>query len=108
MHHEWFGGAGAANWDSEKVAAFRVRAIAFLRDCFGETCVHARIDMDEEAPHVHFVLAAWHGKISASRGRQKLLQPSSHPLIADYELAQDAVTGFSADLGIMRGQRRVS
>ena len=106
VHHEWFGGAGAANWDHEKVAAFRACAIEFLQESFGDTCVHARIDMDEEAPHVHFVLAPWHEKISASRGRQQLLQPSSHPLIANYELAQDVVAGFFADLGILRGERR--
>lgn len=106
VHHEWFGGAGAANWDPEKVADFRVRAVAFLQECFGETCVHARIDMDEEAPHVHFVLAPWHEKISVSRGRQNLLQPSSHPLIASYELAQDVVAAVFADLGILRGECR--
>ena len=106
VHHEWFGGAGATNWDPEKVAAFQDRAVAFLQECFGDTCVHARIDMDEEAPHVHFVLAPWHEKISASRGRQQVLQPSSHPLIANYELAQDVVAEFFADLGILRGERR--
>lgn len=62
--------------------------------------------MDEEAPHVHFVLAPWHEKFSASRGRQQLLQPSSNPLIANYELAQDVVAEFFADLGILRGERR--
>ncbi|HHX88184.1 MAG TPA: hypothetical protein GX700_00180 [Paracoccus sp.] len=106
VHHEWFGGAGAAHWDHEKVAAFRACAIKFLQESFGDTCVHARIDMDEEAPHVHFVLAPWREKHSASRGRQQLLQPSSHPLIANYELAQDVVAEFFADLGILRGERR--
>ena len=106
VHHEWFGGAGAANWDHEKVAAFRAQAIEFLQESFGDTCVHARIDMDEEAPHVHFVLAPWHEKLSASRGRQQLLQPSSHPLIASYELAQDVAAAFFADLGILRGECR--
>lgn len=106
VHHEWFGGAGAANWDHEKVAAFRAQAIEFLQESFGDTCVHARIDIDEEAPHVHFVLAPWHEKLSASRGRQQLLQPSSHPLISNYELAQDVVAEFFADLGILRGERR--
>ena len=106
VHHEWFGGAGAAKWDREKVADFRDRAVAFLQECYGDNCVHARIDMDEEAPHVHFVLAPWHEKVSASRGRQQLLQPSSHPLIASYELAQDVAAAFFADLGILRGECR--
>lgn len=106
VHHAWFGGAGAARWDPEKVAEFQDRAVAFLQECFGDICVHARIDMDEEAPHVHFVLAPWHEKFSASRGRQNLLQPSSHPLIASYELAQDVAAAFFADLGILRGERR--
>lgn len=106
VHHEWFGGAGAARWDPEKVAEFQNRAVAFLQECFDDICVHARIDMDEESPHVHFLLAPWHEKVSASRGRQQLLQPSSHPLIASYELAQDVAAAFFADLGILRGERR--
>lgn len=106
VHHAWFGGAGAARWDPEKVADFRDRAVAFLQESYGDICVHARIDMDEEALHVHFVLAPWHEKVSASRGRQQLLQPSSHPLIASYELAQDVAAAFFADLGILRGERR--
>jgi hypothetical protein len=100
----WFGGSGADEWDPEKVAAFRDRGLAFLAECFGETCVHARIDCDEEALHFHFVLAPWHEKRSASRGRQRLLQPSSHPLIRDYEQAQDVVAEYFADLGLARGQ----
>ena len=104
----WFGGSGADEWDPEKVAAFRARGVAFLTECFGETCVHARIDCDEEALHFHFVLAPWHEKHSASRGRQRLLQPSSHPLIRDYERAQDVVAEYFADLGIARGHRHAA
>lgn len=105
VHKAWFGGSGADRWDPKKVAAFRARGIAFLTESFGETCVHARIEHDEEALHFHFVLAPWHEKRSASRGRQRLLQPSSHPMLKSYELAQDIVADYFADLGLIRGER---
>lgn len=105
VHKDWFGGSGADNWIPERVAAFRARGIAFLTESFGETCVHARIEHDEEALHFHFVLAPWHEKRSASRGHQRLLQPSSHPLIKDYEHAQDHVAEYFTELGITRGAR---
>jgi hypothetical protein len=100
---QWFGGAGAAQWEPARVAAFVQRARAFLDTHFGEACIHARVDWDEEALHVHFILAPWTAKTSANRGRQTILQPSSHPLLRNYEAAQDSAGTFFADLGLTRG-----
>lgn len=102
---KWFGGSGLEAWDPAKVAAFRDLAVAFLRDHFGETCVHARIDMDEEAAHIHFVVAPWVDKQSKSSGRQRLLQPSSNPLFASYEHAQNLAGEYFAKLGLIRGEK---
>ena len=102
---KWFGGSGVEAWDQAKVAAFRDLAVAFLRDHFGGTCVHARIDMDEEAAHIHFVVAPWTEKHSKSSGHQRLLQPSSNPLFASYEHAQNLAGTHFAKLGLSRGER---
>lgn len=99
----WFGGAGAAQWNAARAEAFVRRARSFLEVHFGHACIHARVDWDEEALHVHFVLAAWTKKTSANRGTQVILQPSSHPLLSDYEAAQSAAGAFFADIGLTRG-----
>jgi len=62
--------------------------------------------VDEEAYHVHFVVATWTEKITANRGQQFLLQPSLNSLIASYELAQNVAGDAFAELGIIRGERR--
>ena len=108
VNKDWFGGSGADQWAPERVEAFKERGVAFLTECFAEICVHARIDCDEEALHFHFVLAPWHEKVTASRGRQRLLQPSSHPLLAYYEQAQDLVAEYFSDLGIIRGHQHAA
>ncbi|MGO4910012.1 plasmid recombination protein [Pseudorhodobacter sp. W20_MBD10_FR17] len=83
-------GTGHGEWDPEKVAEFRKTALAFLKQNFpnGElryVSGHA----DEEAYHIHFVVAVWRERITANRGQQILLQASKNPLIASYEHAQD-------------------
>jgi hypothetical protein len=47
------------------------------------------VHVDEESVHMHFAVAVWNEKVSQNRGRQRLLQPSANPLLADYEHAQD-------------------
>lgn len=101
----WFGAPGYANWDPEKIAAFRDHGLSFLRTYFGAAIVHARMDYDEEALHLHFIIAPWHTKISANRGAQRVLQPSSQPLLKDYEHAQDLAGAHFAALGLVRGAR---
>ena len=104
-HSQWFGGRGTAAWDPDRLATFQALAISFLQEHFGEICVHARMDMDEEAPHIHFLVAPWVEKHSKSSGRQRLLQPSSNPLLASYENAQNLAGEHFAKLGLTRGEK---
>lgn len=103
---DWFGGVGAVNWDPKKVSDFRALGLAFLQKHFGKDCVHARLDLDEDAPHIHFIIAVWAKKSSKRTGTQWVLQPSRNPLLKDYELAQTLAAEIFAKLGLERGQRR--
>lgn len=57
--------------------------------------------------HIHAVVAPWCEKTTQRRGKQRLLQPSSHPLLKDYEKAQDDVGEHFGrlGLGLVRGRR---
>jgi hypothetical protein len=105
----WFGGTGYERWDPERVAAFKQRAVDFLLEHFPDRQLkEVNIDEDEEALHLHFVVAVWVEKVSLNRGRQWLLQPSANPLLANYEHAQDLAGEAFIDLGIHRGERRAA
>lgn len=104
---EWFGGTGQAEWDAEKVAAFKKAAMDFLLKHFPEGQLrYANAHHDEEAFHIHFVAAVWTEKVTANRGQQVLLQASLNPLLKNYEHAQDLAGEAFAPLGIARGERR--
>ena len=107
VNKEWFGGTGQAEWDAEKVAAFKKAAMDFLLKHFPEGQLrYANAHHDEEAFHIHFVTAVWTEKVTANRGRQKVLQASVNPLLKNYEHAQDLAGKAFAPLGIARGERR--
>ncbi|WP_377390515.1 plasmid recombination protein [Rhodobacter lacus] len=107
VNKDWFGGAGIAKWDKGKVAEFKARAIDFLQESFPNGQLrYASGHADEEAYHIHFVVAVWREKVSKNSGRQVLLQASANPLIARYETAQDLAGEAFAPLGITRGERR--
>jgi len=107
VNKEWFGGTGQAEWDAEKVAAFKKAAMEFLLEHFPEGQLrYANAHHDEEAFHIHFVTAVWTEKVTANRGRQVLLQASLNPLLKNYEHAQDLAGAAFAPLGIARGERR--
>lgn len=107
VNKEWFGGTGQAEWDAEKVAAFKKTAMEFLLRHFPEGQLrYANAHHDEEAFHIHFVAAVWTEKVTANRGRQVLLQASMNPLLKNYEHAQDLAGEAFATLGIARGERR--
>lgn len=93
----WFELAGEGS-----EARFEERAIAWLTEHFGEDCVHARADLDEEAYHIHAVIIP---RAKAKDGR-RMLQPSKHPMIRNYEDAQDSVGAWFAELGLVRGEKR--
>lgn len=103
----WFGGTAHDRWDPTKVQQFRAKAMAFLQQHFPDGQLrYASGHVDEEAYHLHFVVATWTEKVTANRGHQFLLQPSLNPLIASYEQAQDIAGEAFAELGIIRGERR--
>ena len=107
VNKNWFGGAGIAKWDKGKVAEFKARAMDFLQESFPDGQLrYASGHADEEAFHIHFVVAVWREKVSKHSGRQLLLQASANPLIARYETAQDLAGEAFAPLGITRGERR--
>ncbi|MCD1620943.1 plasmid recombination protein [Salipiger manganoxidans] len=108
-HKSFFGGVGRAEWDKTKVEAFRQCALEFLKEHFpDDQLLYVVAHADEEAYHLHFVVAVWYEKHSANRGRQMLLQPSANPLLANYEHAQDLAGMAFTDLGICRGERRAA
>ncbi len=107
VNKEWFGGTGQAEWDAEKVAAFKQTAMEFLLKHFPDGQLrYANAHHDEEAFHIHFVAVVWTEKVTANRGRQVLLQASLNPLLKNYEHAQDLAGEAFAPLGIARGERR--
>ena len=88
-----------------KIAAFERATLAFFDKYFAGTVQHLRLDLDEEAPHFHAVLMITSETASKARGTQTLLKPSVHPLIADYELAQDVAGEHFASIGLTRGEK---
>ncbi|WP_411351922.1 plasmid recombination protein [Leisingera aquaemixtae] len=107
VNKAWFGGAGIFEWDPERVAEFREVAMKFLKQHFPDDQLrYASAHVDEEAYHIHFVVAVWCEKSSANSGRQVMLQPSANPLLKNYEYAQDLAGETFAKIGITRGKRR--
>ncbi|WP_322866062.1 hypothetical protein U5922_007555 [Aquicoccus sp. G2-2] len=87
-----------------KIEAFEERGRAFFEAFFPDALRHLRFDLDEETPHFHALLLQRTTKTSARRGTQHLIQPSTHPLLKNYEKAQDEAGRFFAPIGLMRGQ----
>lgn len=107
VNKEWFGGTGHGGWDPKKVAQFKAAAMKFLTRHFPDGQLrYASGHADEEAFHIHFVIAVWRERITANRGRQILLQASMNPLLSRYEHAQDLAGEAFTDIGITRGERR--
>ena len=95
---------------------FGSRAITWLKKNFGDDVIHARADRDVAAYHIHAVImpratveiAKPKAKIPTATATRQMLQPSIHPLIKDYEAAQDSVGQWFSDLGLVRGERRAA
>lgn len=85
--------------------AFERRAVSWLKQHFGDAVIHARADKDEAAYHIHAVIACWK-RVKIKGAQRWMLQPSSNPLIEDYEKAQDSVGKAFASIGLRRGERR--
>ncbi|CUH36620.1 Plasmid recombination enzyme [Jannaschia seosinensis] len=100
--------------ENQREKAFGELAKAWLIENFREDVIHARADRDEAAYHIHAVImpratveiAKPKAKVPTATATRRMLQPSIHPLIKDYEAAQDSVGQWFADLGLVRGERR--
>ncbi len=90
----------------DKEDRFRASALKFLTDQFGPACVAAWEDRDEEAYHVHFVVAPWVVPESKQAGRQRRLEPSSIPVIKNYEAGHDIAATYFKPAGLVRGEKR--
>ena len=81
---------------------FEALAVSWLKEHFGEDVIHARADLDEQAYHVHAVILPR----AVTKDGRRMLQPSKHAMIKDYEAAQDSVGEWFAPLGLVRGEKR--
>ncbi len=105
-HQDWFAAFDQSNMDDlfgeSREDRFEQIAVAWLKDSFGEDVIHARADLDETTYHIHAIVMPR----SETKDGRKMLQPSKHQLIKDYEKAQDSVGQWFSELGLKRGERR--
>ena len=106
-HADWFKATEGDPFDEKyetREAAFQRLGAEWLEKAFGEDCVHARADRDETTFHIHAVILPR----AVTRDGRRMLQPSKHDVIRNYEKGQDDVgTWFAAaDIGLTRGERR--
>ena len=104
---EWFDHTGSSDviFSNAREQAFESRAVAWLLDTFGEDVIHARADTDEQAYHIHAVIMP-RATVNKYGTECRVLQPSIHPLIKDYEAAQDSVGKWFSEIGLVRGEKR--
>lgn len=116
VNKDWFDGDLASFFgegENDRETAFGERAVAWLKENFGDDVIHARADRDEAAYHIHAVImpratveiAKPKAKTPTATATRRMLQPSIHPLIKNYEAAQDSVGQWFAGLGLVRGER---
>ncbi|WP_339759619.1 plasmid recombination protein [uncultured Sulfitobacter sp.] len=84
---------------------FEERAVAWLKEHFGDDVIHARADTDEQAYHIHAVIMP-RATVHKYGVECHMLQPSIHPLIKNYEAAQDSVGEWFSEIGLVRGEAR--
>ena len=107
VNKEWFEKTDDPNtlFSTKNEQDFEDRAVAWLQQNFGDDVIHARADLDEEAYHIHAVIMP-RATVNKYGVECRVLQPSIHPLIKDYEEAQDSVGRWFEPLGLVRGERR--
>lgn len=99
-------------------AEFQACAESWLRKEFKGDIIHARVDRDETAFHVHAVLLPIE-RVEMTRTNKKtgetkviavrhMLQPSKHDLVKDYEQAQDSAGDAFSVVNLQRGERRAA
>lgn len=98
-----------AEWfvaDINRQEQFKKRGFAFLKEHFGKSLIHCRYDIDEGAPHFHFVVAEWKEEKTRTGAVRRMLRPSQNPILRSYETAQDLAGAFFEKLGLQRGVKR--
>ncbi|SHI51460.1 plasmid recombination protein [Wenxinia saemankumensis] len=104
---DWFDQTESSDveFSTSREELFEERAVAWLRDNFGDDVIHARADLDEQAYHIHAVIMP-RATVRKYGTECRVLQPSIHPLIKDYEAAQDSVGEWFSEIGLRRGEKR--
>lgn len=97
---------------------FQACAEKWLNTEFGGDIIHARVDRDEAAFHVHAVLLPIERvemtRTDKTTGEKKviavrhMLQPSKHDIVKDYEKAQDSAGAAFSTVNLQRGERRAA
>ncbi|MFZ3582124.1 plasmid recombination protein [Loktanella sp. DJP18] len=115
VNKDWFSEDAAFFGDDQATREneFGAHAVAWLKANFGDDVIHARADRDEAAYHIHAVImpratveiAKPKAKVPTATATRRMLQPSIHPLIENYEAAQDSVGEWFGGLGLVRGER---
>ncbi len=100
---EWF--AQNDDGDVSRQEQFETLAVDWLREHFGDDVIHARADRDEQAYHIHAVIMP-RAVVKKYGTDCQMLQPSIHPMIKNYEAAQDSVGEWFSEAGLVRGERR--
>lgn len=104
---EWFEETedSAELFNTAREKQFEERAVAWLKVNFGDDVIHARADTDEQSYHIHAVIMP-RATVHKHGVDCCVLQPSIHPLIKDYEAAQDSVGEWFREIGLVRGEAR--
>lgn len=104
---DWFETTGDSDelFNSRREEDFERVAVDWLQANFGNDVIHARADRDEQAYHIHAVILP-RTTVRKYGVDCQMLQPSIHPMIRDYEAAQDSVGEQFSDIGLVRGERR--
>tara|TARA_R110002110_G_scaffold415792_1_gene656115 strand:- start:1700 stop:2929 length:1230 start_codon:yes stop_codon:yes gene_type:complete len=104
---DWFDETASSDelFNTAREEQFEERAVAWLKENFGDDVIHARADTDEQAYHIHAVIMP-RANVHKYGVECQVLQPSVHPLIKDYEAAQDSVGEWFSNVGLVRGEAR--
>lgn len=117
-NREYFEDEMAKFLGEDREADFQACAETWLRKEFKGDIIHARVDRDEAAFHVHAVLLPIE-RVEMTRTNKKtgekkviavrhMLQPSKHALVKDYEKAQDSAGAAFSVVNLQRGVRRAA
>ena len=121
--HTYFAGPGQTgrdgDWDQDRLAAWKMTTVAFLREEFGANLVTVTLHLDEAVPHAHVWVTTAVNVEKKSRGRPRKDGIKAAPVMG-WTLNHDRIIGSGKDafserqdryanamapLGLQRGQR---